>query len=41
MIPIEWYTPTAASNPVPCAWLVWIEGTGSFMGRWITVRAFS
>lgn len=39
-IPIEWYYPSAASGPVPCAWKVWMEGSASSGGQWMTIYLF-
>lgn len=39
MIPTKWYNPTAASDDVPCEWIVMIRGVACTVylvwGEWV------
>lgn len=38
MIVLEWWQPTAASNPMPKRWLAWVPAmSASLPGHWVEV----
>jgi len=40
LYPLKWYTPTPASDPIPCVWGGWFAFSASTGLQWYEVTAY-